>query len=95
MLARHFEVTGVDISRENIKRARLNVLNARFIRSDMIELALSPESFDVVTAFYSVFHLPRSEQPALLGKIFSWLREGGLVVATMAVVAMARPMATA
>jgi 2-polyprenyl-3-methyl-5-hydroxy-6-metoxy-1,4-benzoquinol methylase len=84
MLARHFEVTGVDISRENIKRARLNVLNARFIRSDMIELALSPESFDLVTAFYSVFHLPRSEQPVLLGKIFSWLREGGLVVATMA-----------
>jgi len=84
MLAQHFKVTGVDISRVNIDRARLNVLNARFIKSDMVELAFAPDSFDVVTAFYSVFHIPRSEQPVLLGKISSWLREGGLVVATMA-----------
>ena len=84
MLAQHFKVTGVDISAANINRARLNVLNARFIKADMVELAFAPESFDVVTAFYSIFHIPRSEQAVLLGKIVSWLREGGVIVATLA-----------
>ena len=84
-LTDRFNVTGVDISAQSITLARQNVPDARFIVSDMADLELPPGSFDAVAAFYSIIHVPRQEQPALLARIASWLRPGGLVVMTMGV----------
>ena len=84
-LAERFNVTGVDISAQSIALARQNVLGAQFILSDMTELDLPPDSFDAVAAFYSIIHVPRQEQPALLARIASWLRPGGLLIMTMGV----------
>lgn len=84
-LARHFRVTGVDISARQIESARANVLSATFLRSDMAALAFPPASFDAVVAFYSIIHVPRTEHPDLLRAIASWLTPGGLLVATMGV----------
>ena len=82
-LARSFRVTGVDISRRQVARARDNVPGARFLQSDMADVQFPPESFDAVAAFYAIIHLPRDEQPALLSAIASWLRPGGLFVGTL------------
>ncbi len=82
-LALSFCVTGVDISRRQVARARDNVPGARFIQSDMADARFPPESFDAVAAFYAIIHLPRDEQPALLNAIASWLRPGGLFVGTL------------
>ena len=84
-LAGRFHVTGVDISAQSITLARQNVPGARFIESDMAGLDLPPGSFDAVAAFFSTIHVPRQEQPALLARIASWLRPGGLLVMTMGV----------
>lgn len=83
VLARQFTVTGVDLSERQIARARRNVPRAQFIQADMATLDFTPESFDGVVAFYSLIHVPRREQPKLLQRIASWLRLGGLFVATM------------
>jgi SAM-dependent methyltransferase len=82
-LARSFRVTGVDISRRQVARARDNVPGASFVQSDMADARFPPESFDAVAAFYAIIHLPRDEQPALLSAIVSWLRPGGLFVGTL------------
>ena len=82
-LARQFKVTGVDISERQIELARRNVPGALFIQSDITQLDLPPASFDAVTAFYTLIHVPRQEQARLLQDIASWLRPGGLFVATM------------
>ncbi len=82
-LAQRFIVTGVDISSEQIKRARQNVPNATFICADMCQVDLAPASFDAVAAFYSIFHVPRDEHGALFQKVEGWLRPGGLLVVTM------------
>ena len=82
-LARRFKVTGVDISERQVTLARENVPEAQFIRTDITVLDFPPGSFDAVAAFYSLIHLPREEQPKLLKKTASWLRPGGLLVATM------------
>lgn len=84
-LARRFRVTGVDLSARRIALARQNVQGARFIRADMTQLDLPAESDDAIVAFYSIIHVPREEQPELLRRIASWLRPGGLLVATMSV----------
>ena len=82
-LAERCRVTGVDISSEQIELARRHVPEETFIQSDMAALSFTPASFDAVIAFYSLTHVPRAEQAALLGRIAGWLRPGGLLMATM------------
>ena len=81
-LARQALVTGVDTSAEMVRRARLNVPEARFIQADIMALEFSPNSFDAVVAFYSIFHLPREEHPRLLRRLHAWLKPSGYLLAT-------------
>ena len=78
ILAERFRVTGVDVSAEQIRRARVNVPAADFVLADVTQLELATASFDAVAAFYSFNHVPRDTLPQLLGRIHSWLVPGGL-----------------
>ncbi|MDA1347901.1 MAG: class I SAM-dependent methyltransferase [Chloroflexi bacterium] len=82
-LARHFHTTAVEISSLQAMRARSNLPTARVICADMTRLQFGPESFDAVSAFFSIIHVPRDEQGALVDSIAAWLRPGGVMVATM------------
>jgi cyclopropane fatty-acyl-phospholipid synthase-like methyltransferase len=82
-LAQRCQVTGVDISAAQIELARAHVPDAVFVQSDMATLDVAPRSFDAVVAFYALIHVPRAEHAALLARIYSWLRPGGLLFATM------------
>ena len=79
-LSERFKVTGVDISDSMIELARANVPAGRFIRADVMTVAFKPSTFDAVTAFYSIFHLPRSEHQALFHRIHDWLGAGGYLL---------------
>jgi ubiquinone/menaquinone biosynthesis C-methylase UbiE len=79
------DVVGVDISATQVALARRNVPAATFIRSDMTELSFRDGQFDAVTAFYSLTHVPRDEQPELIRRIRRWLRPGGTLILTMGV----------
>jgi SAM-dependent methyltransferase len=78
-------VTGIDISPEQIRRARHNVPDATFRVGDMTALEWPEASVDAVVAFYSLTHVPRDDQPALLRRIHDWLRPGGAFVASFGV----------
>jgi SAM-dependent methyltransferase len=82
-LAEDRAVTGVDISSTQLALARRNVPGATFLRADMTALTFEPASLDAVVAFYSLTHVPRDEQAELLGHIRSWLRPGGIFLASM------------
>jgi SAM-dependent methyltransferase len=82
-LAERFRVTGVELSSRMVALARRNVPDATLICADMASVTFAPDSFDGVCAFYSLTHLPREELPPLLHKVASWLKPGGLFVASM------------
>jgi cyclopropane fatty-acyl-phospholipid synthase-like methyltransferase len=82
-LAERFDVVGVDLSEEQLRLARAEVPEATFLQRDFAELDFPAGSFDAVTAFYSVMHVPRDEHPALFGRIRGWLKPGGLFLASM------------
>jgi SAM-dependent methyltransferase len=82
-LSRRFKVTGVDISGEMLKRARVNVPEANLIEGDIMSIDFSPDIFNAAIAFYSIFHLPRSEHAELLRRIYQWLKPGGYLLATL------------
>ena len=82
-LAEHFRVTGVDISPPSIEVARSEVPGADFVVGDMASVDFGDDSFDLVTAFYSLIHVPRDEHAVVLDRVASWLRPGGVLVVTM------------
>ena len=82
-LAATFAVTGVDISRVQIERARRLVPQARFILADMAEVDFPPASFSAVVSFYAIIHLPLDEQPALFARVRKWLKPGGYFLGTV------------
>ena len=84
-LADRFTVTGVDISAQQIQRARRNVPGATFYEGDIMSLDFPASQFDAAIAFYTVFHLPREEHRELFQRIYGWLRPGGYLLATVTV----------
>jgi cyclopropane fatty-acyl-phospholipid synthase-like methyltransferase len=82
-LAVRFDVTGVDISEEQLRLARAEMPTAGFVHADLAEVDFPAESYDAVTALYSISHVPREEHAALFGKVARWLRAGGLFLASL------------
>jgi SAM-dependent methyltransferase len=84
-LAAGRRLTGIDVSPEQIRRARRNVPAATFAVADMTTYTADVGSFDAVVAFYSITHVPRDAQAALFARIRSWLRPGGAFIASLGV----------
>ena len=82
-LAQRYRVTGVDISASQVDAARRNVPKATFLRADIASIDLEAGSLDGVTAFHSIYHLPRDDHGALFARIAAWLRPGGLLLAAL------------
>jgi SAM-dependent methyltransferase len=82
-LARRHRVTGVDLSAVQIELARHHVPEASFVHGDAVELDVAPASIDAVVALYLFGHIPLDEQPELIARCGSWLRPGGLFLATV------------
>ena len=82
LLAERASLVGVDISAEQVRRARQRVTGARFLHADFTEIELHPLSFDAVASFYVFNHVPREVLGPLLGRIAMWLRPGGYLLAS-------------
>lgn len=86
-LARRFAVTGIDLSRRQLELARRNVPSATLLQSDMTSLRFPLASYTLVVAAYSIIHVPREEQAALIARIAGWLQPGGALLASWATAA--------
>jgi cyclopropane fatty-acyl-phospholipid synthase-like methyltransferase len=82
-LAARFQVTGVDVSAEQVRRARSAVAEAEFICADFTALELEPESFDAVVSFYAFNHVPRELLAPTFARIHRWLAPRGLVMTAL------------
>ena len=81
ILARDFQILGVDINDEMLRIAREKVPNARLIPADMKELDLG-EKFDAVICMFSAIHYNTtySELEKTLKNFYNHLNDGGVVV---------------
>jgi hypothetical protein len=50
---------------------------------DLTAVTFPPGAFAGVTALYSITHVPRDEQAGLFERVARWLRDGGLLLATL------------
>ena len=82
-LAARFQVTGVDISAEQIRRARAAVPEADFVQADFTVLEVEPESFDAVVSFYAFNHVPRELLAPTFSRIHRCLVPSGLLMTAL------------
>ena len=82
-LSERFRVVGVDISRAQLVLARQVAPRADLLLADMCALAFRPASFDAISAFYSIIHVPKEEHGPLLRRLFAFLRPGGRLLAVL------------
>lgn len=83
LLSRGHRVTGVDIARRQIERARRLVPQATLLEGDIMRASFPDEMFDAVVSFYAIIHVPRDEHRALFQRVHRMLKGGGLLLATL------------
>jgi SAM-dependent methyltransferase len=82
-IAARFDYTGIDASEGMLEIARRHVPAGTFVQADMESVTFERGSLGAVIAFYSVIHVPRERHAALFAAIASWLRPGGMFVASL------------
>ena len=79
-LSERFQVTGVDFSEAQIELAKKNVPNATFLCEDMTKLDFPENTFDGITSYYAIIHIPREEHQGLLTNFYKMLKPGGFAL---------------
>jgi 2-polyprenyl-3-methyl-5-hydroxy-6-metoxy-1,4-benzoquinol methylase len=80
LAAAGLQVTGVDLSDVQVRRARTLVPTARFEQGDVTTMSWPAGSFDTVVALYSLIHVPLHAQPGLLTTLATSLVDGGTLL---------------
>jgi SAM-dependent methyltransferase len=79
-LSQYFHVTGVDFSEVQVELAKKNVPHAAFLCEDMTKLDFPENTFDGITSYYAIIHIPREEHQALLANFHRMLKPGGFAL---------------
>jgi ubiquinone/menaquinone biosynthesis C-methylase UbiE len=85
-LAERFEVVGVDVSPQQLRLARTAAPEVTFVEADFSELDFRADTFDAVTAFYSIMHVPRDRHLQLFERVLGWLKPGGLFLSSLSTI---------
>ncbi|KAK4043482.1 sterol 24-C-methyltransferase [Parachaetomium inaequale] len=86
LLAAGLRVQANDLSTTQLALARARFADetrdgrVEWLEGDMMALEFAPASLDAVVALYSLVHLTREEQAAMVGRVAGWLRPGGVVL---------------
>ncbi len=81
LLKRGFEVEGLDVSQEMLKRAQRHHPDVQFHLADICSWKFQKD-FDFISAWDSIWHIPLNAQLSVLRKICSGLTQGGVFVFT-------------
>lgn len=76
-----FSVLGIDVSSKMLELAKEQHPKARFIHQDIVSWE-SDETFDVIIAWDSLFHLPFHQHEPVITKICQHLRDEGVLMYT-------------
>jgi ubiquinone/menaquinone biosynthesis C-methylase UbiE len=76
-------VIGIDLSREMLALARTNVPNVSVVEMNMVHLAFQAQSFDGLSAFYTIFHIPRTHHHQVFAEFARMLKPGGVMLISL------------
>jgi cyclopropane fatty-acyl-phospholipid synthase-like methyltransferase len=79
-IAKKHQVVGIDISEEQIRRARQNVPDGEFHCSDVSTKHFEDACFDAIVSFYTIEHIPRRQHSELIERFHKWTSSGGFLL---------------
>ncbi len=71
-------VTGIDIEPRALDVAAKNLPQARFIEASVLDMPFEPETFDVVTCWDVIEHLPPKTERIAMSEMARVLKKGGI-----------------
>lgn len=74
---------GLDFARRGLELAAAGHPDARLVQGEMSAIPLRADSVDAITAYHAVFHVPRTDQPAVYGEFARVLEPGGRLLMTL------------
>ncbi len=74
---------GLDISRRGLELAAETVPDGSLVQGEMTNLPFQPATFDAITAYHAVFHVPREEHPTVFAAFARVLKPGGKLLMTL------------
>jgi SAM-dependent methyltransferase len=83
ILAARGRLTGIDLSREQLRRSHARLPGATLVHGDFTAADLPPASFDAVVSFYVLNNVPQPELGPLFRRVAEWLRPGGWFLASL------------
>ncbi|WP_367176036.1 class I SAM-dependent methyltransferase [Haloarcula rubripromontorii] len=83
VLATDHTVTGLDLSREQLRTARERVPGPRLCQGDLAALPFPEDTFDAVVSLHAVIHVPRAEHAAVFAEFERVLEPGGRLLAAL------------
>lgn len=76
-LARKGSAVGLDFSREQVRRAAVDVPTAPVVQGELSRLPFPADSFDGLTAYHSLIHVPLAEHATVIEEFARVLEPGG------------------
>jgi ubiquinone/menaquinone biosynthesis C-methylase UbiE len=86
-IANDLSNTQIALAKENLSPLQASS-RVGFVSGDMTQLSVEDGSLAAVVAFYSIIHLPRTEQRGMVHRIAAWLQPGGCMLANFSAVDM-------
>ncbi len=80
LVDKKFDVVGIDISKNMLQLAKRIVPKAKFCKMDMAKMKFPKNSFNAITCFYSIIHVPRKSHPKIIRKFYSILKPKGMLL---------------
>jgi len=77
ILAKNFQVTGLDFSLQQIRFANGELSNARFVCADLANIPFRDSTFDAIVSFYALIHIPREEHREVIQSFHRILKPKG------------------
>jgi len=74
---------GLDISQVALSLATAAVPTARLVRGDLAAVPVAGGVADAITAYHAVFHVPRTEHPAVFAEFARVIRPEGWLLMTL------------
>ena len=84
LLAERGQLTAVDVSKQQLRRARERLPGAKLLHADLQAVDFPARRFDAVMSFYALNHVPRESLRPLLEHVAHWLRPAGWFLAAFA-----------
>ena len=79
-LAGRFAVTGIDVARAQLRLARANVPEGRFLQAEMSAVPFADGTFAAALSLYAIIHVPREEHHRVLREVHRVLRPAAVAL---------------